>query len=518
MLVMAAESYPGAGLSHGRIDQYLYPSYYKADLDSGCLDRRGARELLECFWVKHNYAYDYQGRIGANQGINSGFGQLVTLGGIGPDGKDASNDLTWLILEVIERMNLLEPKPNIRLHAATPDALLDRVVEMVARAQGAPFLLNFDENAMEGLRWQGLPEGRLWDYAPVGCLENTLQGDDRAGTVDVNVNLAKAVELALWNGVSAVAGRRVGPATGRAETFDTYEKFRTAVERQLLAMLDRLLRCAEDADRIRATWEPTPYLSTLVGGCVEKRRDVTAGGARWSYITVEGVGLATLADSVAAVKKLVYEEGRVKMGELLAALSRDFDGCEPLRRTLLTRAPKFGNDDPYVDGIARDLSRLCLRGAGTVRLVALGPAGRIPSASLLVAHMRAAAIARAAGSRGGGLIPLTVAEKFRRLKAVKAVAWATTGPSGPVVHVLPAAGVGVAGRHTLVVADGQVAAAVPDRSRVAVAVITLDPVAYQVKGDARRQGDTLYVEVTHVYTATPPVPGRLCAAAVGGGE
>ncbi|MCL6580868.1 MAG: hypothetical protein K6U08_04530 [Firmicutes bacterium] len=357
MLVMAAESYPGAGLSHGRIDQYLYP-YYKADLDAGRLDRRGARELLECFWVKHNYAYDYQGRIGANQGINSGFGQLVTLGGIGPDGKDASNDLTWLILEVIERMNLLEPKPNVRLHAATPDALLDRVVEMVARAQGAPFLLNFDENAMEGLRWQGLPEERLWDYAPVGCLENTLQGDDRSGTVDVNVNLAKAVELALWNGVSAVTGRRLGPATGRAETFDTYEKFRAAVERQLLAMLDRLLRCAEEADRIRATWEPTPYLSTLVGGCVEKRRDVTAGGARWSYITVEGVGLATLADSVAAVKKLVYEEGRVKMGELLAALSRDFEGFEPLRQTLLTRAPKFGNDDPYVDEIARDLSRL----------------------------------------------------------------------------------------------------------------------------------------------------------------
>ncbi|MCL6580866.1 MAG: pyridoxamine 5'-phosphate oxidase family protein, partial [Firmicutes bacterium] len=135
-----------------------------------------------------------------------------------------------------------------------------------------------------------------------------------------------------------------------------------------------------------------------------------------------------------------------------------------------------------------------LRGAGTLRLVALGPVGRIPTASLLTAHVRAACLARAAGSRGRDLIPLTVAEKFRRLRAVKAVAWATAGPEGPGVRVLPAAGVGVAGRHTLVVGDRAVAAAVPDGSRVAVAVITLDPVAYQVKGDVRRQGDTLYVE------------------------
>ena len=137
MLVMAAESYPGPGLSPGRIDQYLYP-YYQGDLAAGRLDREQARELLQCYWLKHNYAYDYQGRVGPNQGINSGFGQLITLGGIGPDGEDASNDLTWLMLDVIEDMNLLEPKPNIRLHQKTPEDLLQRVAGLIAQRPGLP--------------------------------------------------------------------------------------------------------------------------------------------------------------------------------------------------------------------------------------------------------------------------------------------------------------------------------------------------------------------------------------------
>jgi len=225
------------------------------------------------------------------------------------------------------------------------------------KTRGAPFLLNFDENSIAGLRWQGLPEERLWDYAPVGCLENTLQADDHSGTVDVNINLAKAVELALNSGVNRVTDSRVGPATRRPERFVDYESFYRAVRAQLKAMLDRLLDAAAEADRIRATWEPTPYLSTMVGGCVEKRRDVTTGGPNHNYITVEGVGLATPADSVAAIKKLVYDEGRVKMAELTRALAADFEGHEELRKLLETRGPKSGNDDPYVDDIARDLSR-----------------------------------------------------------------------------------------------------------------------------------------------------------------
>ena len=357
MLTMAAESYPGPGVSPGRVDQYLYP-YYKADLESGRLTREQAKEWLECWWIKHNYAYDYQGWVGTNQGINSSFGQLITLGGMNADGSDASNDLTYLMLDIIEEINLLEPKPNIRVHARTPDRLLQRVVEMLAHAQGSPFLINFDENAIAGLRWQGLPEDRLWDYAPVGCLENTLAGDDRSGTVDVNLNLAKAVELALNDGRDLQTGKQIGPRTGDPRTFASFEQFFDVFKTQLRYLVQWIIRVNNLADVGRARWEPVPYLSALVGGCLESGKDANAGGARYNFLTVEGVALATAADSVAAVKKLVYETKKIGMSDLLSALKTNFEGHENLRQMLVNRAPKYGNDDPYADDIAREISRV----------------------------------------------------------------------------------------------------------------------------------------------------------------
>ncbi len=356
MLAMAGESYPGPGLSPGRVDQYLYP-YYKADLDAGRLTREQAKEWIECWWVKHNYVYDYQGWVGTNQGINSSFGQLITLGGMKADGSDAANDLTYLMLDVIEEINLLEPKPNIRLHANTPDRLLQRVVQMLAKAQGSPFLINFDENAMAGLNWEGLPAERLWDYAPVGCLENTLAGDDRSGTVDVNLNIAKAVELALNDGCDMATGKLVGVSTGDPRESQSFDQFFDALKQQLQAILEDLIDANDIADAGRARWEPAPYLSALVGGCLESGKDANAGGAHYNFITVEGVALATAADSVAAIKKLVFETRQIEMGQLIDALKANFEGYEPLRQTLLNKAPKYGNDDGYADEIARDISR-----------------------------------------------------------------------------------------------------------------------------------------------------------------
>ena len=355
ILVLTAESYPGAGVSFGRFDQYLRP-YLEADLTEGRIDLEFARELLRCFWIKPNYAYDYQGRVGRNQGINSSFGQLITLGGCGPEGEDRANTLTYLCLDVIEEMNLLEPKPNVRLHAKTPDCLLRRVCEILSKAQGAPFLLNFDEASMRGLRWQGLPEGELWDYAPVGCLENTRQGDDRSGTVDVNLNLAKPVELTQYRGRDLETGRQVGPRTPDPRKMRTWEEFEAAFRRQLSFCLRHLVALNNQADSIRARFEPTPYLSVLVGGCIEQGRDVTQGGARFNYITVEGIALATAADSLLAVKHLVFGEGRIKMDALLQAIENNYEGEEFLRQTLLNKAPKYGNDDPAADAMARDIT------------------------------------------------------------------------------------------------------------------------------------------------------------------
>jgi len=356
MLLLAAESYPGPGVSPGRVDQYLYP-YYKADVEAGRLSPRQAKEWLQCLWIKHNYAYDFQGWVGTNQGINSSFGQLITLGGIDKNWEDASNELTYLMLDVIQEINLLEPKPNVRLHAKTPDRLLDRVVGMIADTQGSPFLLNFDENAIEGLRWEGLPEEELWDYAPVGCLENTLQGCDRSGTVDVNLNIAKAVELTLHDGKDAATGEQVGPRTGDPRTFATFDQFFETFKAQLRATLELLIAANNIADTGRARFEPTPYISALVDGCLESGKDVTAGGARYNFITVEGVALATAADSLAAVKKLVYDEQAVTIEKLTRALDANFEGYEPLRQMLLNKAPKYGNDEADTDELACQISQ-----------------------------------------------------------------------------------------------------------------------------------------------------------------
>jgi formate C-acetyltransferase len=355
MLLMAAESYPGPGVSPGRVDQYLYP-FFKADLESGRLTLDEAKEWLECWWIKHNYVYDYQGWVGTNQGINSSFGQLITLGGMGPDGEDASNDLTYLMLDVIEDINLLEPKPNVRIHARSSERLLDRLVEMLSKTQGSPFLINFDEASIAGLRWEGLPEDQLWDYAPVGCLENTLQGCDRSGTVDVNLNLAKAVELTMFNGRDLASGRQVGPRTGEASTFASFGQFYAAFQKQLQHILEWSIRVNNLADAGRGRWEPVPYLSALVGGCLESGRDSNAGGARFNFLTVEGVALATAIDSLAAIKKLVFEDKRISMQDLAKAIEANFEGHEPLRQMLLNKAPKYGNDDPYVDELAHGVS------------------------------------------------------------------------------------------------------------------------------------------------------------------
>jgi len=356
MLDMAAESYPGPGLSHGRFDQYMYP-YYKKDIEEGRLTKKFAKELLECFWIKHNYAYDFMGFVGVKQGITAGFGQLMTIGGITKEGKDAVNELSWLLLDVIDDMNMLEPKRNIRISNKTSDEFLMRVCQSIRKTQGSAFLLNFDENAIKGLLWEGLSKEDAMDYGVVGCLENTAQGKDRSGTVDVNANLAKPVELVLSNGRDMLTGKRVTSKTGSPEKFKAYEEFEKAYFEQLDQCMVKSLESASKADEIRAKYEPTPYLSSLIEGCAEKGKDVRNGGPIYNFITVEGVGLATAADSLAAVKKFVYDDKNITLEELIEAIKDNFERKENLRRMLSTKAPKYGNDDDYVDSIARKISR-----------------------------------------------------------------------------------------------------------------------------------------------------------------
>jgi len=376
MLIMSDECYPGPGDSFGRVDQYLLP-YWQTSVDEG-MDPEFGKEILKCFWVHANTAYDAMIQVGGNQGITAGFGQLITLSGCGKDGEDLTNDLTMVMLEVIDEMNpILEPKPNVRLHRNTPEALLDKVVDMVASCQGAPFLLNFDERSMAGM----LREARLGgytdkinldnvhEYAPVGCLENTMVGNDRSGTVDCNLNLLKAVELALGGGKDLVPAldpltqqelsvSQDGPDTWDPRGFVSWERFWDAYALQTRHIVERCVDLYELSEELRAEFSPTPYLSCLVRGCADKALDITRGGPEIKFVTVEGVTFATTVDALLAIKYLVYDEQRCSMDELVGALRANWDGHDKLQAWARFRAPKYGRNHEEADAMAQAVMEL----------------------------------------------------------------------------------------------------------------------------------------------------------------
>ncbi len=375
MLIMSDENYPGPGVSFGRIDQYLLP-YWEYSKAQG-MNREFAKEILKCFWIHCNTAYDAMIRNG-NQGITAGFGQLLTLSGMGPGGKDLTNDLTYMFLEVIDEMTpILEPKPNVRLHRNSPDKLLDKMVDMISSSQGAPFLINFDERSMAGMileaRKAGIPhlihEKNVHDYAPVGCLENTMVGNDRSGTVDNNINLLKAVELALTGGkdltpfVDPMKGKpekikQDGPRTGTANRFKTFDEFWHAYEKQTAYIIQKCVDVYEASEAVRAEFLPTPYLSCLVKGCAEKGLDVAQGGAEINFTTMEAVTYATTVDALLAIKSLVFDKKICSMAELITALKANWKGYEKLQAIAKNKAPKYGRDDDEADAMAKQVMDL----------------------------------------------------------------------------------------------------------------------------------------------------------------
>ncbi len=373
---MSDENYPGPGVSFGRIDQYLYPLWEKS-IAMG-MDREFGKEILKCFWMHANTAYDALLRTGGNQGITAGYGQLITLSGMGTGGKDMTNPLTYAILEVIDEMSpILEPKPNVRLHRNTPDDLYDKIIAMIASSQGSPFLLNFDERSIAGLMLQAKKAGvehlinasNVHEYAPVGCLENTMVGNDRSGTVDSNLNLLKAVELALTGGYDMEPfsdpmtgktdpNRRWGPDTGDPLNFESWEQFWGAYAVQTRFIIQKIVELYEKSESIRAKFSPTPYLSSLVKGCAEKGLDINQGGSELSFVTIEAVTFATTVDSLLAVKYLVFDQRACTMEELTTALRDNWDGHSVLQAKALHKTPKYGRDDDEADEIAYQVMEL----------------------------------------------------------------------------------------------------------------------------------------------------------------
>ncbi|MFW6181496.1 MAG: glycyl radical protein [Spirochaetota bacterium] len=357
----------GVSISPGRLDQYLYP-YYESDLAAGVLTRERAQELLEALWVKFTEPIKVYRAEDAAFHAGYPMGQNLCVGGVGPDGRDAVNDLSYRCLEAHSHMLLMQPNFTARLHRGTPEEFLLKVCEAIRLGNGMPQITN-DETVVPALTGIGITLEEARDYVPVGCVETAppnVWGRLNGGYL----NLAKIVELVLNDGVCGITGRRVAPSTGDPRTFAGFGELLDAFREQMRYAMRHMVTWDNLIDRVHAELMPTPFTSIMVGDCIEKGRDVTEGGARYNYTAPYGVGIANAANSLMAVKKLVYEEGAAGIEELLDALGNDFRGREDLRRLLVNKAPKYGNDIPEVDQLAKtvvDLFAGSMQGYETYR-------------------------------------------------------------------------------------------------------------------------------------------------------
>lgn len=342
-----------SAVSFGRADQYLYP-YYRRDLEEGRLTRERALELLQCFAAKAvEHVFLLSQRISQYHG---GYlvVQALTVGGMDREGKDAVNDLTHLFLEVMEDYGLRDPNFQARVHEASPAGYLEKVAGAVRRGQGMPAVF-CDEAAVEALTAAGYPLEEARDYGVVGCVELSLPGKSFFSTDAGLFNLPVCLELALNGGRRFGSRRRVGAPTPDPAGFTRMEEVVEAFEQQVRHMLGRMIKDFHLIERGNRDHHPTPYSSLLVEGCLETGKDLTEGGARFVSSGVQGVGLADVADSLAALDEVVFRRKSYSMKEIVEALAADFDEAPHHRRIRaeLRRAPKFGNDHPLPDGYAR---------------------------------------------------------------------------------------------------------------------------------------------------------------------
>ena len=337
----------------GRLDQHLFP-FYKAGLEDGSLTEEHARELLQCFWIKFNNqpAPPKVGVTAAESGTYTDFA-LINTGGVTKDGRDAVNDLTYLILDVIEEMRLLQPSSCVQISKKNPDRFLRRAARIIRTGFGQPSIFNTDVIVQELVR-QGKSVVDARQGGASGCVEVGAFGKENYNLTGY-LNLPRIFEITLNNGVDPSTGVMIGLKTGDPREMNDFEELFTAFCRQLRHFVDIKVRGNNVIERLYARFMPAPFLSLLIDDCIERGRDYHDGGARYDSSYIQGVGLGSLTDAMSAVKFHVFDRRRLAMDELLAALAGNFSGREELRQQLLNRTPRYGNDDDYADSIMQAL-------------------------------------------------------------------------------------------------------------------------------------------------------------------
>ncbi len=337
----------------GHLDQHLEPFYTKG-LADGSLNRERAEELLQCLWVKFNNhpAPPKVGITAEESATYTDFAQINT-GGLRPDGSDAVNEVTYLILDVIQEMRLLQPSSSVQLSKKNPDRFLRRAGRIVATGFGQPSIFNADLIVQELVR-QGKSVEDARAGGSSGCVEVGAFGKENYNLTGY-FNLPKVLELTLNRGLDPRTGQRVGWDTGDPASWTSFQDLMEAFRSQLRYLIDVKVRGNNVIERLWAEHIPTPFLSLLIDDCVKLGRDYHDGGARYNTSYIQGVGLGTITDALTALKYQVFEKGAVSMEEFLEALREDFNGREALRLLLLERTPKYGNDDEYPDAVMREV-------------------------------------------------------------------------------------------------------------------------------------------------------------------
>ena len=338
-----------SAISFGRMDQYLYP-YYRCDLEECRINPERARELLLCFSAK---ATEHVFLL--SEGVSQYHGgylvvQAAIVGGMDREGKDAVNDLTYLFLDVMEESGLRDPNYQARIHAGSPDSYLRRVADVARKGNGVPALFN-DEAAIASLVAHGYPVEEARNYGVVGCVELALPGKSFLSTDAALFNLPLCLELALNRGRRLKGRQQVGAATPDSASFTSIDQVIEAFRAQVEHMVARMIGDLQVIEKGNSDYHPTPFSSLLVDGCLESGQDVTGGGALYNSSGIQGVGVADMADSLAALDEVVFQRHKYTMPQVLKALRDDFASAPEVRAELL-KAPKYGNDHTLPDDYA----------------------------------------------------------------------------------------------------------------------------------------------------------------------
>jgi pyruvate formate-lyase/glycerol dehydratase family glycyl radical enzyme len=335
----------------GRLDQHLL-SFYKRDIAAGTITPERARELLQSFWIKFNNQ-PAPPKVGVTAQESNTYTDfcLINVGGVKQDGSDGANELSYLILDVIEEMRLLQPSSMVQISKKSPNRLLNRALEIIRTGYGQPSLFNTDAIIAELLRQGKSPEDAR-DGGASGCVEAGAFGKE-AYILTGYFNIVKVLEITLHNGIDPRTTEKIGLETGEPASFETFDQFYSAFEDQLAHFVSIKIKGNLIIERLWAKYLPAPFLSVLVDDCVANGTDYNAGGARYNSSYIQGVGLGSVTDCLAAIKFYVYDHPTVTLPRLVNVLRDDFASDPELQKTLQQDAPKYGNDDKYPDELSR---------------------------------------------------------------------------------------------------------------------------------------------------------------------